>query len=108
MSAPGGGDPDGAGFTVLMVARVPAPVREAFDRYEAQALALLSDHGGCLERRLAGRDGGLKVHVVWFPDGAAFDAYRGDSRRAAITPDLRTLVVDVEIHEVRDLPVPTS
>jgi hypothetical protein len=104
VSSPGGGEPDGGGFTVLMVARVPAPVREAFDRYETQALALLVDHGGRLERRLVTVDGGVEAHVVWFPHRAAFDAYRGDPRRTAITPDPRTLGVEVEVHEVRDLP----
>jgi hypothetical protein len=106
VSSHGGGEPDGGGFTVLLVARVPARAREAFDGYEAQAVVLLAEPGGRVERRLVTVDGGVEAHVVWFPHRAAFDAYRGDQRRAAITPNPRTLGVEVEVHEVRDLPGP--
>lgn len=105
MSTAGGGAPGGGGFTVVMVARVPPAAREAFDGYEARVLALLPDHGGRLQRRLTVADGSVEVHVAWFPDRAAYDAYRADPRRAAIAPDPETLGVDVEVHEVHDVPV---
>ena len=105
MSAPGVGGPDRGGVTFLMVARVPAAAREAFHRYEASVLALLADHGGELERRLVAGDGDVEAHVVWFPDRSAFTAYRADPRRAAITPAPADLGVEVELLEVRDVPL---
>jgi uncharacterized protein (DUF1330 family) len=58
-------------------------------RYEDAVLALLPDHGARVlyrGRRAAGQAEALplEVHLLWFPDRAAFDAYLDDPRRAAL------------------------
>ncbi len=46
----------------------------------------LAAHGGVLQRRLRSADGRTEVHLVWFPDEAAFAAYGADPGRAAAQP----------------------
>jgi hypothetical protein len=58
-------------------------------QYEDAVLALLPDHGARVlyrGRRAQGQPEvlPLEVHLLWFPDRAAFDAYLGDPRRAAL------------------------
>ena len=55
-----------------------------FDRYEDTVLALLPEHGAVLERRERAADGTAEVHLIRFPDQAAFDAFIADPRRLAM------------------------
>ena len=75
----------------------------AFERYEAEVLPLLADHGGALERRLKGE--GFEAHLVRFPSTEAFHAYLRDPRRE----EAQALWVQSGAHaerwEVTDLPV---
>jgi uncharacterized protein (DUF1330 family) len=69
-------------LVVLLRARDVARLRE----FESRAVAILRDHGG--ELRLAFRpqtgSGVDEVHVLRFPERAAFDAYRADPRLQAL------------------------
>ena len=52
-------------------------------------LPLLADHGARVVyrgRRIAGQDAALpfEVHLLWFPNRPAFDAYLADDRRVAL------------------------
>ena len=49
-----------------MVARIPAAGVDAFQRYEAEVLPILAEHGAELERRLRSADGCTEVHVIGF------------------------------------------
>ncbi len=71
------------GITLCAILRVPPDGVARFQAYESAVLPLLGDHGGRLERRLRSQDGGVEVHVLWFPSAAALDAFRADPRRAA-------------------------
>jgi len=55
-----------------------------FEDYERAALALLPLHGARVEERLRAADGQSEVHLLYFPDPAALDAFRADPRRAAL------------------------
>lgn len=60
---------------------IPPEGVAAFREYEDAVLPLLAEHGATLRQRLAGADGTSEVHVLHFPDRAAFDAYSADPRR---------------------------
>jgi uncharacterized protein (DUF1330 family) len=79
-----------------------------FERYETQAVAIMARHGGRLERRMRchPRDESApdEVHVVSFPDQAAFQRYRADPELTALA-DLRARVVRrTVVWPARDLP----
>jgi hypothetical protein len=67
-----------------LIVRVPPTGVAAFQAYEDAVLPLLAEHGGTLERRLRGADATVEVHLVRFRSDADFDAYRADTRRAAL------------------------
>ena len=90
--------------TYVLVARVPAPGVEAFQRYEAAVLPLLAGHGGRLDRRLRGGDGEVEVHVIEFATDDGLDAYRADPRRAEHAPLLEASGAEIELLEMRDVP----
>jgi uncharacterized protein (DUF1330 family) len=59
--------------------------REAFFAFERQAARVLARHGACVERAifLPGAPE-RELHVLRFPDAAAFAAYRADPELAAL------------------------
>jgi hypothetical protein len=61
----------------------------ALEAFERRVAPLLARHGGAITCavRCAPGDGPDEVHVVTFPDRAAFDAYRGDPDTAALAGD---------------------
>lgn len=66
-----------------------------FETFERQAATIMAAHDGRVENvvRCGGAGGApFEVHVVSFPDAAAADAYRADSRLAKLLP-LRDRVI---------------
>ena len=59
----------------------------AFERYENAVLAVAPHHGGRLELRVRSLDGRTETHLLHFPDADAFEAYRNDSARLALSAD---------------------
>jgi len=64
---------------------------DAFRRFEAIAARVMSRHGGAIERVVVLRPEApdadhREVHLVRFPDEAAFAAYRGDPELLAASP----------------------
>lgn len=55
-----------------------------FEDYEAQVLALLGKYGARLEERLRSADATTETHLLFFPDEAAFAAFRADPVRATL------------------------
>ena len=90
--------------TYVLIARIPAPGVEAFQRYEAAVLPLLADHGGRLARRLRSAAGDVEVHVVEFDLPAGLDAYRADPRRAEHAGLLTESGARIELLEAEDVP----
>ena len=79
-----------------------------FARFETQAAAILSRWDGKIERviRLDEEAPGRtfrEVHIVSFPDGDAFDAYRRDPELAALKSLRDGAIVSTEIVRGRDL-----
>jgi hypothetical protein len=67
----------------------------ALEAFERRLVPLLARHGGaitCAVRCAPGGDGPDQVHVVTFPDRAAFDAYRGDPDTAALTGERERVI----------------
>ena len=54
------------------------------DAYEAEVLPLLGNYGARLEDRLRAEDGNSEVHLLYFPDDQALDAFRDDPSRVAL------------------------
>lgn len=74
-------------LVVVAALHVRHGAEDAFARFERQALAILREHGGRLERavRPAPEAGApYEIHVLAFPSQSAFDAYRQDPRLAAL------------------------
>lgn len=65
-----------------------------FRAYEHAAAHVMAMHGGEIERALVVDDGEpvRELHIVRFPDEAAFDAYRNDPALAELA-DLRARAV---------------
>src|SRR6476659_1672251 len=57
-----------------------------FEDFERRAMPILRRHGGTLEHRFRGPGGAGpdEIHVVTFPDEAAFAAYRADPEYIAL------------------------
>ncbi len=91
--------PTSAELVVVVALFVRAGCEEAFSDFERQALAILRDHGGRLERAIRPpRDGGdertpFEIHVLVLPSRTAFEAYRHDPRLAALAA-LRARAID--------------
>ena len=84
--------------------------RSELDRvrgYEQAAQRIMARHGGRIEYayELAGTEETLReLHVLEFPDQAAFDAYLADPERAAHAPDRARAILSTEIWPAKLLP----
>ena len=81
-------DPDQP-FTLAFVGYAQPESAARAVAYEDAVLPLLADHGARVTyrgRRVEGEADALplEVHLLWFPNRAAFDAYMADDRRAAL------------------------
>ena len=73
-----------------------------FESYEAKVLPLVERYGGRLEMRLRAVDGASETHLLYFPDGQSYEAYRSDPDRVAILGEwercgARASVIEVEV-----------
>jgi hypothetical protein len=65
---------------------------DAFDALERELVGMMARHGGRIEHAVridpgpAAADLPYEIHVVSFPDRAAFDAYRADPATRALGP----------------------
>lgn len=75
----------------------------AFERYEAEVLPLVAEHGGRLERRLRGA--AVELHILNFPSQETFHAYLGDPRREAFQALWAQSGAAAERWEAIDLPI---
>ncbi len=55
--------------------------------YEDTALSLVAAHGGRVDLRELSADRRTEVHVLWFPDRAAYEAFVADPARIAARPE---------------------
>lgn len=78
-----------------------------FRRYEHAAARIMRRYGGAIERALVLEDTGetfRELHVVRFPDDAAFARYREDPELAALGPLREASVVSTEAWPAEDGP----
>ena len=66
----------------------------AFESFERKAVRIMRRHGGRIEHAIRplrdaspGADPPFEVHVLRFPDRAAFDAYRSDPDLLSLAPE---------------------
>jgi uncharacterized protein (DUF1330 family) len=81
-------DPEQA-FTLAFVGHTTEVLATRAAAYEDAVLPLLADHGARVlyrGRRAIGQGESLpfEVHLLWFPNRAAFAAYLADDRRAEL------------------------
>ncbi len=79
-------NPSDEPLTLAFVGYADPAMSERATAYEDAVLPLIEEHGGRLlyrGRRAAGQDAALplEVHLSWFPNRRAFDAYMTDDRR---------------------------
>jgi len=94
--------PVAAPMLVVAILTVRREAVDAFREYETRAAEIMRDYGGRIERTVAVDPGGAsdnfrEVHVVSFPDAAAFGSYRNDARLAAIAYLRERSVVHTEM-----------
>jgi len=87
---------------VVAILTVRREAVDAFREYESRAAEIMRDYGGRIERTVVVDPGGAsdrfrEVHVVSFPDAAAFGSYRNDTRLAAIASLREQSVVHTEM-----------
>jgi uncharacterized protein (DUF1330 family) len=75
----------GAHVTLVVILTVRSEALEQFRAFEAQAAAVMTTHGGRIERTVVVAEAGSpavikEVHIVTFPSAEAFRAYRADER----------------------------
>jgi len=89
----------------LLVVAILTVKREALDdfrQYESRAAAIMQDHGGRIERTVVidtdhSSNRLREVHLVSFPDEAAFGSYRDDTRLDALVPLRERSVIHTEL-----------
>lgn len=98
----------GSGLVLLVELTVRADALDDFHAYERAAALVMNRHGGRIERvvlvehDVAGEH--REVHVVTFPDEAAFAGYRQDPASAALQPRRAACVLQTRITRGREAP----
>jgi GNAT superfamily N-acetyltransferase len=95
--------------TVVAILTVRREALEQFRAFERGAAVVMEAHGGRIERTVVvtpDRVPGLvtEIHVVTFPDAAAFQAYRDDARLGALAPLRAASVVGTDLYVGEDGP----
>jgi uncharacterized protein (DUF1330 family) len=92
-------------FTIAFVGHAAAELSERAAAYEDAVLPLLAYHGARIVyrgRRVADEDVALpfEVHVLWFPDRAAYDGYLADERRTALIEQFGEVFTSKQVVEM--------
>jgi hypothetical protein len=95
----------GRPFTLAFVGQTTAALAGQAADYEDAVLPLLRDHGARVVyrgRRSLGEHDALpfEVHLLWFPDRAAFDGYIADDRRTALLEQFGEVFTSKQVVEV--------
>jgi len=95
-------------FTLAFVGYTTDVLAARAAAFEDAVLPLLTDHGARVlyrGRRVAGQDAALpfEVHLLRFPNRAAFAAYLADDRRRALLADLGEVFTVKQVVELETL-----
>jgi uncharacterized protein (DUF1330 family) len=73
----------------------------AFEAFERKAAAVMASHGGRIERAIrtdgAGEGAPFEVHLISFPDAAAFESYRADPQTRALRAERELIIARTEV-----------
>jgi uncharacterized protein (DUF1330 family) len=74
----------------------------AYEDFERTAARIMAKHGGRIERAIRintsdDPDAPFEVHIVSFPNGAAFDAYRNDPETMALAEERAQVIARTDI-----------
>jgi hypothetical protein len=97
------------GMLLLVKIAVRREALDTFHAFERAAARVMAKYGGAIERVILLSAGDLpdvhrEVHVVSFPDRAAFDAYRADPALTALAPLRAQAVLDTKVEEGEEGP----
>jgi uncharacterized protein (DUF1330 family) len=89
-------------MTMVVTLTVRIEAIESFRAYERAAARAMARYGGAIERAVVipATNGGTsfkEIHIVTFPDEAAFNAYQGDEEMAALSHLRAGSVIGTEI-----------
>jgi uncharacterized protein (DUF1330 family) len=88
-------------MTIVAILTVRRDHLGEFHRFERAAAAAMVRHGGAIERTVAVEDPAAEhyreVHLITFPDAAAFAAYRADPELAALAQLREEAIVAAEV-----------
>jgi uncharacterized protein (DUF1330 family) len=83
--------------TIVAALYINPGKEDEFERFESAAARIMRRYGGAITRRIrsepgADRSAPYEIHVLDFPDAAAFANYRNDAELAAMA-ELRTSAI---------------
>ncbi|MCE9574787.1 MAG: DUF1330 domain-containing protein [Deltaproteobacteria bacterium] len=85
-------------MTLVAILTVSRSMLARFRAYERAAAAIMTHHGGAIARTVVIDGDPLReVHVVTFPDAAAFAAYRAEPALAALAAERAAVIVATEV-----------
>ncbi|MFN7926240.1 MAG: DUF1330 domain-containing protein [Bryobacteraceae bacterium] len=88
-------------MTLVAILTVPRDAEPQYRAYEAKAERIMARHGGAIERVIEVEaetpDTFREVHIVRFPDDAAFAAYRADPEIVASAPERSAAILQTQI-----------
>jgi hypothetical protein len=88
-------------MTLVAILTVRMAELAKFRAFERRAARVMASHGGRIERTVvvapAGAELIKEIHIVTFPDAAAFQAYRADARLGELARLREESVVDTEV-----------
>ena len=73
---------------------------EAFERYEFVVLGLVPNHGGRVELRVRALDRRSETHLLYFPGEEAFERFRSDPVRLALSSEFERCGARTEVRLV--------
>ncbi len=89
-------------LTLVVILTVRPGALDAFRAYEAAAAAIMRRHGGAIERAVVVKPteaagAWREIHLVTFPDEAAFARYRADPALAALAAARQACIAQTEL-----------
>ena len=89
-------------FRILAILTPRADALETFRQYEIRAAALIARHGGAIEQTILvdGVDAAAptrEVHIIGFPNEAAFRNYRADPKLASLAEMRAASIAETEL-----------
>jgi uncharacterized protein (DUF1330 family) len=96
-------------MTLVAILTMRRQAEALFRDYETAAAAIMARHGGAIERVVsvsapADDSTFVEIHLVTFPDAAAFEAYRNDPDLAALGEQRSRAIVATELFNGDDHP----